>query len=270
MPRPTSTRGPRLLLLLTTTLFSVSLLPSRAQAGIVNVLKPKLDDEKSGLTLQLGESLSAIGGNVDKYAFSAKLSAALKQDKHQLLLLASTRYGKALGVLNTQNAFAHLRYRWEFVPHTKLLALVQGNHDRFRLLNWRLLAGLGLEQGLYHSSWGRLDLGLVVMPEYEVLSPGAIDTQGLTWRGSAFFSQTYLLSRGLSLTNTTFWQPALKQFDDFRLLNDFSLRIPISHYFSVFTAVNILYDSRPPEGIEPLDWALSQGLSLRYQAFFEK
>lgn len=244
------------------------LLSVEGRCAIVNVLAPKIGEQPNGFTLSLGESFSGSGGNVDGFRFKSNLGFRLQNEDHTLYTVGSASVGKSEGVLNSESAFGHFRYRWTFYEPISLVTFVQGSHDRFRRLVLRAVAGAGAEVRLFRLKQIEWFGAIALMPEWEVLNDGVVDDQGYGTRMSSYITQAYSLTGNLTIGNTTFYQPQIMAWGDFRLLNDFLLAYKLNKYFSIRFTVNILYDSKPPPEVEKMDWRVSHGINFSYEHLF--
>ena len=82
-------------------------------------------------------------------------------------------------------------------------------------------------------------------------------------RLTSYLLASYTFSSGARWQGTLYYQPRLSAFtDDFRILLDSSLAVPITQALYLTTTLNIQYDSLTLSQLKQTDSVLKQGLSL--------
>ena len=64
-------------------------------------------------------------------------------------------------------------------------------------------------------------------------------------RNSSYISFTWLPKDYLEMISTTYFQPRLSQFNDFRILNQISFKVKATPHFSLSVKWNYLHDKAP-------------------------
>jgi hypothetical protein len=238
------------------------LLTGSAGASIVNVLTPHIGPPEAGFTGEIAAGVSAVSGNEDNLGFTGGVEMAqVSEDiNHQILFRATGAYAQAYGQTLSQDAFAHARYRWAFHAPWIAFTFAQADHNDFRNLALRAIAGAGLERRLWRAEWTEASVGLSALAEYEQLVV-ADDTQGLFGRASAFFLLAIAVNEQLTLGSVSFFQPRLDDFTDWRALEQLSLKIAAGAHLGWESALSYEHDHRPPAGVKTDDLALTSGLT---------
>lgn len=234
--------------------------PARAQ--IVNVLQPQVGQEPDGFQFEVTQFFQGKGGNENKVTFESEVGLTFVGFPHTVLLTGSVEYAEVDKRVDTQKGFAHLRYVWSGLDPFGLFGFLQADHDRFRRLELRLLAGGGPACRFFRTKHAEWNGGLAAMFESEQLRRDVFDEQGQTARLSAYWTQAYTVAKRLTASNVTFAQPEVKEFTDFRLLNVTKVRVEITNHLFLVLSGRILYDSKPPLLVKEVDWRVSQGLEL--------
>ncbi len=242
------------------------LLTAAVQAGVVTVLTPSIGAPDPGFSGALVAGVDLDRGNTDNTDFTGSLSTRWVDEggDHQLLLVASGAYKVSQGVLNTQDAFGHLRYRWAFLEGAPLtwFSFLQAQHNAFQSLRVRDLAGTGLEYRLWRLRWTEAWVGQAVMAEYEQLSDGSPAT--LVPRGSSSLLLAVQLDEALTLGSSTYFQPQLLRWSDWRILEELRLSGSFGRHLGWTGGVTYAYDRVPAGAVGPLDLSVSSGLSYRW------
>ena len=100
------------------------------------------------------------------------------------------------------------------------------------------------------------------MYEYEELSDPQIINKDI--RLSTYLSFTLAPVKTITLRNTTYAQPLTGDFNDYRLLNNTTLRFGITKNLSFSTDFSFLYDSRPPIDVPNINYQVKNGLNYRF------
>jgi len=236
--------------------------PGSASASIVNVMSPSVGELEDGLGAQLGLQLAHDSGNEEKWKAGGLAGLRWVKDSQAFLFKASVERGATFGMDTTDKGFAHARYRWEFSDPWRAFTFVQVDHNGFRDLLVRDLAGLGIERRLWRTERSEASFGTAVMSEHEILGTGG--TSPLGFRSSSYFLAAIDLGEGLNFGSTTFFQPRVDDLEDWRLLEDLVLSVGISEHLSWTASWKLEIDSAPPEGIGQWDSSTRSGLSFRW------
>ena len=97
--------------------------------------------------------------------------------------------------------------------------------------------------------------------EKELVTPVILHTD---FRNSSYISFTITPNDKVEITSTTFFQPLLNDLDDFRILNQASLRVKAGKKLGIRINWNYLNDSRPVAGIPSVNYSLSTGVDYNF------
>ncbi len=240
------------------------LLGGLAHATIVNVLTPTVGVLEDGVHGSVKAGVSLLEGNEKRVGFDLAAGLTYKRRKHLVALRASSDVARAFGDTVSQKAFANLRHRWLFADPVSALGFVQVDHNRFRGLLVRNLVGGGVDIRVWRNDWTEAHLGLSIMGEYQDHGDGFIDEdRGLHGRMSDYFTVA-VKSETVVLASTTFIQPRLDDWSNWRLLEELSFTVDISKLLDWNVLFRVERDNRPPTGVEPVDLSLKSGLVLGF------
>ena len=100
------------------------------------------------------------------------------------------------------------------------------------------------------------------MYEYEELSDPEITNKDN--RLSSYFTFTLAPVKTISLRNTTYAQPKMEDFKDYRLANNTVLSFGITNNLRFTTVFSFLYDSRPPLDVPTINYQVKNGLNYTF------
>jgi hypothetical protein len=83
-------------------------------------------------------------------------------------------------------------------------------------------------------------------------------------RNSSYISFTILPADNVEIISTTFYQPLLKEIKDFRVLNQFVVRVQTSKLFSISLRWNYLHDRFPAGNAPKTTYNFSMGVDCDF------
>jgi hypothetical protein len=190
--------------------------------------------------------------NVDKI-FQGNLEAHLQyktsRDLGIWLILGNVGFLKINNTRFGSDGLFHLRYnkkindwlRWEFFGQFQNNVITQ--------IDSRFLAGTGPRFKLSQKNIFHLYAGCLFMYEREMERTNPKITHN-DIRNSSYLSFTWLPKDYLEMISTTYFQPLVSKFSDYRILNQLSFKIKATPHFSLSLKWNYLHD-RFPAGTAP-------------------
>lgn len=147
---------------------------------------------------------------------------------------------------NLQNAwFLHGRFNYQFSELLRFETFIQGQYNQLLIVEQRNLIGAGLRLKWVDKKRFTGYAGNSYM--YEVEYSERAGTTNYNHRNSTYLTLTYApKSEKFSVANTVYYQPLYRDLNDYRILEQFRLDIPLSNWFKVFTIYNYYFDSKTP------------------------
>ena len=238
-------------------------MPARA---ITSLEALHLGTPREGFSGQADLSLSGRSGNSD----TADLSLGSRLQWHHEgvinYLLLTAAYGESNGLRDTEKWFLHGRHIERIHNGLDWEAFAQGGGDRFARLSFRGLLGGGARIQLGNRAGRQAILGLGGYYSQERLrDDGYPDTRSdIFWRGNAYLVLKTALGDNATLVSTTYYQPALDDWSDFRLLEQAGLKVAINRSLALKINLDINHDSRPPQGVKKTDTSFTTSLSYAF------
>jgi len=230
--------------------------------AIINAEDLDLSIEEDGLLGKVGLSANGSSGNSDKINGEASARLLWRHGRHTEMLVGSYAYGKSRGLRDTNKAFAHLRHRYTLTSVWDIEAFAQAQQNEFAHLKLRTLLGGGLRWS-HQDENVNLHLGLGVFHEREKLRNSTLPVTRL-WRGNSYLALGFALNKRVRIQNTVYYQPALKDAADYRLLDDAALSVGLTDHLDLRLAIEIAKDSQPPAGIKDTDISYKTGLEFKF------
>ena len=211
--------------------------------------------------------LAFEGGNTEQASAATGVKLQWTQDKVTDFILANYAYGESAGVKNKNKGFAHYRHIHALDDALAWEGFGQLSSNEFTNLTLRALVGGGVRLALgQRSEMQAFFLGLGMFYEREELDtvlPGEADSE-TALRANTYLVIKYQFNAHVSLVSTTYYQPDLGDFADFRAIEDFSLVSKLSEVMALKVGVDIAHDSMPPRGIDKTDSLLKIGIVVNF------
>lgn len=187
-------------------------------------------------------------GNVVTLTSDARVQN--RKDDNLYLALAEYNWSGAKGTTLTHNAFLHLRYN-RYLPVKWLIweGFHQLQFNEITGINIRWLMGTGPRFKLYEENKGSIYLGSLYM--FEISREKKLDNQFqrlIENRISSYLSISIFPADNISLLTTTYYQPRLDKWSDFRLNNISELRFKVNKHLALSMVYRLTFDPFPAEG----------------------
>ncbi len=243
----------------------------RAEAQIVNVQSLLLKENDRGFSFGFSGKGTWNAGNTSYLLFEGSALSRYLAQKHALLFSASGAYGTSQEKVFTTKVFEHLRYRYQFNKWVGTEIFLQHEYNPFNRLSLRALGGIGPRFHVVLGEIFHLYLGTAYMFEINQFSENDEDTHYkdagmmVSWhRWSSYITLHLLLNSFLELIHTTYVQPNLLDFSNYRMLFDTMLaikanrwlKLTISHHYALQSS------SAAAEGVKTEDSSFLVGIAI--------
>jgi len=152
----------------------------------------------------------------------------------------------------------HFRYNHKFTDRFVGEFFLQGQQNSISKIDVRKLIGTGVRFKLSKNDKMRYYLGTSMMYEIEKSTLSSIESK--LWRSSTYFSFSLYPTKTFSIISTTYYQPALADFGDYRISSTNSLYFKISKKLAFKSSFVYNYDAAPVLGIPKTQYNLNSGI----------
>jgi len=230
-----------------------------AGAQILNTLSGF--DDIEGWQGQASAFVRVSGGNTDVQNYFANAVGQWQGEHQRMRAIVDYELSRNDGRDTSEELTAHLRHNYRIRQWVSTLAFSQFQRNPFQALKARVLLGGGLRFDLVSNEKRRFAIGISGMSETEELTDGSTSTAA---RLSTFLDFTRDLKQYLRFAIVGWYQPDLSDLADTRASAIADLDVDLVGPLVLVTGATFKYDSRPPEGIEEIDWSLRTGLKLLF------
>ena len=244
---------------ITFTLILLALISGNGFSQIANIERSRMQTDTTGWAGSAGAAVSLTRNTVQVFAGNIEAQLQYKSKRSLYLILGSYGLLKASDSRLIDNGFLHLRYNYKINKVLRWELFTQWQNNKVTYIRYRVLAGTGPRFKMLSSQKLSLYAASLVMyeQEKEIIAGGLLHKD---YRSSSYFSFTYSPASSVELVSTTFFQPLLKDFKDYRILNQAVLRLKTGKRLAVKINWDYLFDSRPAAGIPSENYTLSTGI----------
>ncbi len=249
-------------------IFSVLLLfavfSSLATAQIINVEKKRKGDKNGFQGAALFEfSMKKTSKNVMQSKNNIDLQYS--RGAQTFIFLGGLKLLRVDDSDITNTGFSHFRYNYTIRDSSFLTleAFVQYQYNETKLLKTRMISGIGPRFRISNQKKFQCYFAPLAMYEYELLSD-SLNTDISILRVDAYLNFIYSINKYVSFSNIVYYQPAFKNFNDYRISSETGLRFNINKFLSLSILYSAEYDSEPPENVDNLFYSFINRLIIKF------
>jgi len=233
-----------------------------ASAQIINIESQRIITDTVGWSGDLGISLAASKNAKSYTAFNGHGHVQHKNHNNLWLFILDYDLVHAGDENFSDSWFGHLRYNRKLGKTIRAEAFFQGQYNEISKIDLRILNGLGVRFKLSDLERSKFYYGITYMYEYEEVAD--IAEINHDHRLSSYFTFTLKPESNVLFRNTTYIQPLLSDFQDYRLSNDSRLIFSITKQLKFTTTFSFLFDSRPPIEVPNSIYQINNGLNFQF------
>ena len=198
--------------------------------------------------------------------FTASSNFYIQNNLHAFLVMnyqngfISNNKGKDI-ILN--RGFGHLRFTKSLIPNLDIELFFQAGFNDFILIKDRKLFGSGLRKKIVHKETIKSFIGIGFMQEKEIYDLKQ-NFEQLLLRQTSYSTILYQISEDIYLNNILYFQPSIKDINDFRLLLENELQFKINKAFRINVNINYRFDNDPHGGSKKSYFQINNGFELDF------
>ncbi|MEE9349855.1 MAG: DUF481 domain-containing protein [Flavobacteriaceae bacterium] len=233
------------------------------QSQIINTESMRMVTDTTGWSGSIGLNVGFSKNIRSLLRIKNNIHIQYKTNKQLIMFINKIGFESADNADFVNKGVQHLRYNYSFNNKLVWEAFLQNQYNAISKIDFRELAGSGLRYKLSKSEKYKFYLGSAVMYEYEK----TLETPNRThkdWRNSNYFTFSLYFNDKISLISTSYYQPNLSRFADYRVSHQSALKFQVYKNLSFKTAFNFTYDTFPVVGIPKQQYEISNGLVYRF------
>jgi hypothetical protein len=229
---------------------------------IVNVENARIQSDTTGWKGDVNTSFSLTQNVQQVININATMHLQYKTTKDLYLLLANYNFLRGNEEELSNNMFYHFRYNRELNKIVRWEAFTQWQQNNLTNIDLRALFGTGPRFRIIDNPKFKLYAAALAMYEHEKdKNPREIHND---IRSDNYATFTFLPSKTISITSTTFYQPLFRQVEDYRILNQISFSLKATKHFGITTNWDFSYDSHPAAETPNVNYVISNGFSYTF------
>jgi hypothetical protein len=252
-------------MLRTINLLILFLLPVLSVAQIVNIEERRITGTNDTTNwygfVRFGANLVKVKDQV--LQINATGQVQYKKDRGMILLLLDGKFLRA-GNQDFNNAgFSHLRYNYKITDPLVFEAFAQAQYNKLLLIELRALAGSGLRFRLFKDESGknRIYAGTAYLFEHNRFTEITAEENWHRW--SNYLSFTFRPWENVKLINTTYYQPQIGDFKNYRFSSETRLDVPLGKKLSFSIDFTYSIDQSLPDTAPVSTYAWLNSLTWR-------
>jgi hypothetical protein len=233
-----------------------------AHAQVLNVESQRFVTDTDGWVGHLGFSFTLQQNTRQVISFGNDGQLQYRKGRSKFLFLSNFALERAGGLDFVNTGYQHLRYNFQFNNILTWEALGQVQYNKVLKMDSRIVFGTGPRFTLVFRERYRMHVGVIYIHEDEKVT--GEDTQYHDHRISSYVSLSWNLGKNTELVSTTFYQPNLMNFSDYRIATNNFLEIDIHKHLAFRTGFDLLYDTKQPVGIPNLTYTYRNSFDWKF------
>lgn len=243
-------------------IITVFLFCQNMYAQVVNIEEKRASDTSKHLQGSIELSVDFTKNNNSILEGENEIQLQYFKGKNMFLFLNELTLMRVDGESYLDEGFQHLRYNRQLKPKVLIgEAFAQYQYNGAQNIDYRFLAGLGPRLRIIDRDSLSFFAGPLFMYEQEQLTDSIKTTK---FRNSTYISISAILSKSITWNMVSYYQPNLEDLEDFRFIGETSMKFRINEFLAYKVLFEIHYSSRPASGIQKLDYALENALSVSF------
>jgi putative salt-induced outer membrane protein YdiY len=218
-----------------------------------------MEADTLGFAGSVGVNLQITKNTKDILFFGGTAYVQYRNGKHLALFLNNTSFKKVNDAEIINKGTNHLRYNFKLNELITIEGLLQLQYNSISKIDQRQLAGGGLRFRLAQKEKYKLFLGTIFMFEHEKINNPPVEYND-DIRFSGYLSLRYFPADNITFASTTFYQPRIDKFNDYRIYSYNSLSIRLIKKLSLKITYALSYDTHPAQGIPKTQYDLLNGI----------
>ena len=235
----------------------------QATSQILNAESLRKVTDTSGFSGSASLDFSLKKDVNEYFGFRSNVHLQYKMHRHLVLIKNDIEFQRIEGNKFANSGISHLRYNYKIFPRITWEVFAQAQYNKVSKINFRGLLGTGPRFKLSTSESYNFYLGTLIMYEHEELDDGVTPLQR-DFRGSAYFSFSLYPTKNITIISTTYYQPKLSSFEDYRISSQSSLLIKMFEDFAFKTTYTFIFDQFPAVGIPKTQYNFSSGIAYTF------
>lgn len=232
------------------------------RSQVINIENKRFLNDTNGWVGNVDFTFNIIQNTQQVISFSNAVRVQYQKNRSRFILLNDLNFIKAGNTDFVNAGYQHFRYNYKANKWLTMEVFTQTQYNPVLKLDFRCLIGAGPRVKVLKKENARIYVAALYMYEYDDIVNDAVNLY--EHRISSYITGSFTLFKHVDLTSTTFYQPNMENFSDYRIANDTGLEIHINKHLNFKSTFNLLYDTYQPLGIPDLVYSFRNGLSIKF------
>jgi len=238
-------------------------LPALLSAQIVNIERQRLNADTNGLSGDADLSFKVVKVVEPLYSFAHNGQIVYRKDRHQLFLIENLLFIKSPGSSFANSGFIHLRYQNPAERPILFESFAQVQFNKLLRVQYRQLLAAGGRVELFpKNEKNKVFFGTSVMHEYEIVQNREEVNSDL--RMNYYLALRMKFFERMEFNSTTYYQPKMGFYRDYRLSTENSLLFDISSRIQFKFEFSLFYDEIPPPEVTKSTYSVLNGIRYKF------
>lgn len=239
--------------------FCMVLFSCVAQAQIINTESLRKVTDTSGWSGTIGANFSITKNTNTLIKLHSNAHVQYEMKKHLVLFVNNLSFERAGEQRFVNQGSQHLRYNYRFHNRVAWEFFVQSQYNSIAKIRFRGLVGSGPRFTLSKTEKLRTFFGSLLMYEHEELEEEVLQINR-DWRLSSYVSINYYPTERVTLSSTTYYQPRIDAFSDYRISSESALVVSLLEKLSLNITYRLVFDATPATAIPTTLYELTTGV----------
>jgi len=223
----------------------------------------RIEKDSSGFAGSIGLDIALIKNTSTIFSLGNSVYVQYRKNKHLVFFINNLNLKKVDDEYIINKGTQHLRYNYKINDRITWEAFAQSHYNAISKIDRRQLIGTGPRFTVFTEKKYDAFVGTLFMYEHEKIDEvPTIYHDDL--RFSGYLTFRLFPTKNFTATSTTFYQPKLSEFSDFRIYSHNSLMFKVLKDLSIGITYVATYDSEPASGIPKFQYRLLNGLSYTF------
>ena len=241
--------------------FLMSLRSSFSQ--VVNIENKRIYDDTAGWSGAIDATFSAMKTTNSLINLAFRPRVQYKTLKHYWFFISDLNYSKGNDRVYANMGMAHLRYAYRIKGPWKWESYAQVQYNQLLDQQLRSSYGTGFRLKFFDNKKSKYFIGSSVFYEYEKIRTTLQINEEI--RMNNYVSWYIDPKNNFSFTAATYYQPLLSNFNDFRLMGQYTLTFKMTKKIDFKFEWTSFYDSRPIVNVPNWTFNTSFGVRLKLE-----
>jgi len=232
-------------------------------AQFINPESVRSRKDSTGFSGTIGLDVSFVKNTSSIFSLGNSIYIQYTNKKHLVFFINSLNIKKVNDESIIDKGTQHLRYNYKLSSKIALEAFVQNHYNKISKIDKRRLTGGGARFTIFDKDRFETYLGTLLMYEYEkIIEDQIIYNEDIRFSGYASFR--WFPIKNTTITSTTFYQPKLSEFSDYRIFSSNSISFKVIKGLSIGITYIANYDTHPATDIPKYQYRLMNGLAYTF------